>query len=239
MLALTTTVSKERIMADVDFKVCSVCKESKPRSEFHSNKNRKDGLCSMCKPCNCAHAKAGREKVDHSILKAKKSAYYAINRDKLTAAMRENRLKNIDAVREKDRERGKLRSKDSIHQNYLRRADAAKASAKIWAANNPEKRRQISASWRGRNKDAVNFWDATRNAAEKNATPVWANEFFMAEAYHLAKLREKICGGKWHVDHIVPLQSKLVCGLHVEHNLQVIPASDNIRKSNRYWPDMP
>jgi hypothetical protein len=71
------------------------------------------------------------------------------------------------------------------------------------------------------------------------ATPAWANKFFITEAYHLAKLREKICGGKWHVDHIVPLKSAIVCGLHVENNLRVIPGAENSVKGNRHWPDMP
>lgn len=83
------------------------------------------------------------------------------------------------------------------------------------------------------------LWDANRRAAKKRATPDWANKFFISEAYHLAKLREKVCGGLWHVDHIVPLQSKYVCGLHVESNLQVIPGHLNQTKSNVTWPDMP
>ncbi len=79
---------------------------------------------------------------------------------------------------------------------------------------------------------------ARRTAQKLLAVPAWANKFFISEAYHLAKLRTEITGFKWHVDHIVPLQSDLVCGLHVEHNLRVIPARDNLTKNNRWWPDM-
>jgi len=56
----------------------------------------------------------------------------------------------------------------------------------------------------------------------------------MEEAYHLADLRTRITGIKWNVDHVIPLQNKKVCGLHVPWNLQVIPASENFRKHNYF-----
>lgn len=80
---------------------------------------------------------------------------------------------------------------------------------------------------------------AKRKAAKIQATPAWSNDFFIGEIYELAKLRERMVGGRWHVDHIVPLQSVIVCGLHVESNLQVIPGPRNESKGNRHWPDMP
>lgn len=67
----------------------------------------------------------------------------------------------------------------------------------------------------------------------------WDREFtlFVAEeAIILRQLREKVFGFKWHVDHVIPLNGKLVSGLHVWNNIAVIPAVENIRKSNQYDP---
>lgn len=78
---------------------------------------------------------------------------------------------------------------------------------------------------------------AKRRAAKLLRTPKWltADDLFMIEeAYHLAKLRTELLGVQYHVDHILPLQGKKVSGLHVPANLQVIPAKENLKKSNRH-----
>ncbi len=73
---------------------------------------------------------------------------------------------------------------------------------------------------------------AKRLSLLKKAIPKWADFKKMNEIY-------KSADGEFHVDHIIPLTSKYVSGLHTEDNLQLLPAKDNIVKGNRYWPDMP
>lgn len=83
---------------------------------------------------------------------------------------------------------------------------------------------------------------ARRRAAEIAATRPFDKELFdliELEAYSLAQMRTLVLGEEWAVDHIVPLKSPIVCGLHNEYNLAVITRSANSSKRNRHWPDMP
>lgn len=148
------------------------------------------------------------------------------------------RAKN-EAWRFANKDRIKARMAVWMSANHAR----VLANARKWKEKNPEKakkfRNESVRRWHAKNPDRRAAYVRGYQAAKLNATPAWANKFFIAEAYHLAKLREKVCGGKWHVDHIVPLKSPLVCGLHVEQNLQVIHGAANSAKGNRHWPDMP
>jgi len=80
---------------------------------------------------------------------------------------------------------------------------------------------------------------AKYRASQKQATPSWANQDKINSFYKLAKIESEKQGIEIQVDHIVPLKSEIVCGLHCEANLQLLPKPDNVRKSNRTWPDMP
>lgn len=73
----------------------------------------------------------------------------------------------------------------------------------------------------------------------RRATPKWANPEYIKLWYSICHLETLRTGHRCHVDHIVPLVSPLVCGLHTEDNLQVLFWEDNLAKGNRYWPDMP
>lgn len=110
---------------------------------------------------------------------------------------------------------------------------------KTWVAANRTKRRTTVKAWRLANPAKVNAQTARRVAAKLQATPAWANTSAIAAVYELATTLTELTGIPHQVDHQVPLRSKLVCGFHVEHNLEVVPAKDNMSKGNRSWPDMP
>lgn len=73
-----------------------------------------------------------------------------------------------------------------------------------------------------------------RRAKKLRATPKWADKKAILSIYAEAKRIERETGIKMHVDHIVPLQGVNVTGLHTHTNLQIIPASENIKKSNKF-----
>ena len=69
--------------------------------------------------------------------------------------------------------------------------------------------------------------NAQRRALKLKATPTWAD-------FYKIKCMYNLCPEGFHVDHIIPLQGELVCGLHVENYLQYLLAVDNLRKSNKF-----
>ena len=58
-------------------------------------------------------------------------------------------------------------------------------------------------------------------------------DLVLKEAHNLRKQRNLLTNQEWHVDHIIPLRGKEVCGLHIWNNIQVIPKTLNLQKGNK------
>ena len=79
-------------------------------------------------------------------------------------------------------------------------------------------------------------YSSKRRTQKLNATPPWLDMEDLYPLYELAQELSKKSEEKWEVDHIDPLQSKYVCGLHVSANLELVSRFDNRSKGNKFTP---
>jgi hypothetical protein len=225
-------------------KHCNKCNSDKEESLFYKNRN-------ICKACDVANNKAWRalnadktrvvtsdwrsanadrvKLVSAAYRDANKvsisehqAAYRKTNRDRLLKRVKELRLENIDTARAYSRAYSKtpkgvarrIRYREVNRDAYLfAMRNAQKANPEMFAAN-----------------------QAKRRATKHLATPNWADLDKIKIIYKIAATLRRN-GNDVHVDHIVPLKNKRVCGLHVDWNLQIIPAVENISKHNRFELD--
>jgi hypothetical protein len=136
---------------------------------------------------------------------------------------------------EQNKERHKLRAVEWAKAN----PEAAKAIQKRHKDKTKERRAAQFAEWQKANRPKRNAVNARRKAALLRATPAWADQDAITNIYAEAMRQQEETGIRKHVDHIVPLQSKIVCGLHAESNLQILDGAENESKRNFRWPDMP
>ena len=115
--------------------------------------------------------------------------------------------------------------------------EAVARNSKTYADKNRTEVNGRIKDWKARNQAKVRFQTACRRAKKKSAQPKWVSASDLLKSYKQAKRLSDIIGIEYHVDHIVPLQSDTVCGLHVPWNLQIIPAWQNLQKQNKYADD--
>jgi 5-methylcytosine-specific restriction endonuclease McrA len=138
----------------------------------------------------------------------------------------------------------------AYQRRYLEK-NPDRRTASVAASNASEMTKQKKAEYRERNRDALRaagraYVSANRaksnealaryRAAKKMAIPLWADAAAIKAIYAQAREKTEKCGVQHHVDHIIPLVSDEVCGLHVAQNLQVLLGRENQRKGNRIWP---
>jgi 5-methylcytosine-specific restriction endonuclease McrA len=90
-------------------------------------------------------------------------------------------------------------------------------------------------SYQKANPEKLTAWWAKRRSSRLNATPAWLTPEHHAE---ITTIYAQAAHQGWHVDHIVPLQGKRVCGLHVPWNLTILSPCENMAKGNRFDPEL-
>lgn len=208
-------------------KTCTCCKQQKPVAEFGPYKRAKDGLFYHCKQCVRERAKLWR----------KDNIAYVLEADRARTP-----IKVAQARARRLADPAGMKARDELLRAKNRDATLARRRARYHA--NIEAARAAQVEYRRKIPNLARLWYSQRRAAKANATPAWANQETISRTYEAADLLMQVTGDWYEVDHIVPLRGAIkrqhvVCGLHVDYNLQVIPRSENRSKSNVVWPDMP
>ena len=161
------------------------------------------------------------------VKKERAAEWYEKKREEIIERVRANYYKDVDKSRQRAREYAEAHKAE------------ASARTKEWTQQNPERKKASDKRWKDNNPAHYHSLKAKYRAARRMACPPWVDNAHMARIHEIYRLRRQISeqtGVVHEVDHIVPLQGKTVCGLHVWWNLRVIPREENNRRP-RIWSD--
>jgi hypothetical protein len=122
------------------------------------------------------------------------------------------RMKSDESYRDRQRELYLERVEDGRQAEYARR-------------------------WRHENRAVYLAKKGRYRARKKDACPAWLTaeqHEDILKVYERAQRKTEETSIIYHVDHIIPLQGKDVCGLHVPWNLRAIPAHINLTKGAKF-----
>jgi hypothetical protein len=189
-------------------KLCVTCKAEKPLSEFYKRKDSPDGYRNDCKVCR-------------SSTSLKK--YYE-NHEAGKARLKVAHAKRI------------ANSPNFYAERYAKYKEQDLARAKLAYQANAEERKAKQRLWSKTNRGIANALSKRYKLKKAKATPLWLTSeqlYNMQCTYKVAAQLSETSSQKWHVDHIMPIRGKDVCGLHVPWNLQLLPAKMNMQKGNK------
>lgn len=171
--------------------------------------------------------------------RAKGRAYYMANKANARAYKKNLKATNPEKYFAQRRESSKrLRAKNPEKYRLWREKNKEKIKARkdqwyrLNVNPNPRPcRRNLTPEARRESKYAFCIH---RRALTRSSTPKWSRWQDCAPFYKQARALTRETGIPHHVDHIVPIKGKNVCGLHVGWNLQVLTAAENIKKRNHF-----
>ena len=119
-------------------------------------------------------------------------------------------------------------TKEYNRKYYRENRDKRLASIAAWKLSNPDKVKNTQKRFRDSNASVILAKTVRYQAAKRHRVPAWADLEKIKAIYQEAARTGMT------VDHIVPLRGRLVSGLHVENNLQLLPGSVNYSKGNKF-----
>jgi hypothetical protein len=144
----------------------------------------------------------------------------------------------IDNERRKEKPKSEA-SKAAGRRYYEKNKEAVKARA---AARPHQEVRAYKDKYKAANPELYKALTSVRKRRHRAATPKWVGpeeKKAIRQLYLEAQRLTKLTGVRYVVDHIYPLISDVVCGLHTLKNLQIMTQDENLRKSNKILDSLP
>jgi len=116
---------------------------------------------------------------------------------------------------------------------YERNKEAVKARA---SARPAEEKKHHKLTHKQNNPEYYKALTSVRKRRHRAATPKWVDadeKKAIRQLYLEAQRLTKLTGERYVVDHIYPLISEEVCGLHTLKNLRIMTQAENLVKSNK------
>lgn len=195
-------------------KLCLNCRLIRNKIFYADNREREKARAKACRLANPDQHKATT------------AAWRAANKERHAEMQRAWQAANVE------------RRKAYRKANYAAKREQELAKAREYKLANKETLAAKDKARREAKPETNRYYRSLRRASEKRATPPWADKKKIRAVYAEAARITAETGKPHHVDHIYPLQSDWICGLHVHWNLQVLAAPENQSKSNRRLPEV-
>lgn len=225
---------------------CRQCRCDRGQADYQQNPEKYRFKAQQYRQANleACRERERRYSRENPDVNRRRSANYRRNSpEKCKANQRRYREKNREAIRAKNQRWQRL-NPDKVRQKairyYYRHLEALRSRSRAYFEQNADRmraynREYLKARYRS-NPGYYIFLSDRRRRRLDLATPAWVNWQSIEAVYKESFLLSRRTGEPYHVDHIDPLQSDLICGFHVASNLQVLLASENRKKQNRFTP---
>lgn len=205
-----------------EIKICTKCNLEKHVSEFSKDCSKKDGLRTICKPCD-RQSTRDWAKNNPDRLRETKKKYFASNYEAIRIA------KAIWASNNRDKTRAYMANWRKANP------DKDRKTRMEWNKANPEKRRKSVAKWSAANQEArrINYqnYRARKLDAGGRLSPGLSDKLFKLQRGKCACGCKQPLGADYHRDHIMPLA---LGGTNTDDNMQLLRAVCNLKKWSKH-----
>lgn len=224
---------KYKAIPPIGFEICKKCNSTKLKVNFRDEQRNRSGVSGTCLDCE--------REANKNLTERNKSNRQKIVSMKVCCSCKLNLKSSSFYMAHSNYDWLSSRCKSCCYkyqEDYYSRPEVKKrerAAKAKYQNENKDRLKEYRSEYvkRPEVKARVRAYSKSFSRRLRVCCPPWQSRSDVVNFYKSVK------GTGLEVDHIVPIKSDLVCGLHCIDNFQLLTRSENASKGNRYWPDMP